>query len=93
MSIHRIDRELRPLRDVTMNALGHDLAGAPPHPVGAEIVDALKRKVRKSAEHWKRHESGQNGEAHAEEHAVSAGPGRLQNGLYRPQQDHEVVEQ
>ncbi|MDM4763919.1 hypothetical protein QT381_12970 [Galbitalea sp. SE-J8] len=52
VSIRRIVRELKPLRDVMINARGHDLsATTPPGPAAAEILEALKRPDRKSARH------------------------------------------
>ena len=52
VSIRRIVRELRPLRDVTINALGHDLTAAtPPGPAATEILDALNSRERRPAGH------------------------------------------
>ncbi|MDM4763920.1 hypothetical protein QT381_12975 [Galbitalea sp. SE-J8] len=50
--IRRIVHELKPLRDVTINALGHDLtATTPPTPEVAEILASLERQERPSAGH------------------------------------------
>lgn len=52
VSIRRIVQELRPLRDVTINALSHDLtATTPPSPAAAEILANLKRQERRSTGH------------------------------------------
>ena len=52
VSIRRIVRELKPLRDVTINALGHDLTAAtPPGPAATEILDALRRREPRTSGH------------------------------------------
>lgn len=52
VSIRRIIQELKPLRDVTITALGHDLtATTPPSPAAAAILEALKRRDRESPGH------------------------------------------
>lgn len=50
--IRRIVHALKPLRDITINALGHNLtATTPPSPAAAEILATLNHRERRSAGH------------------------------------------